>query len=135
MVNPGMLSFKGLAPLIWCLKSLSFSHGLHLSGHGLYYRWNMIVRWNNFIADSFTLTSSWCDLYLLCFVWGGRLCGQYYAIQTQKDIYVLGHSVYSCSFCLCLKVLWYIKHRFMSFIIQPTAAVRLHHFWYGLKKF
>lgn len=58
-----------------------------------------------------------------------------YAIQTQKDFYVLGHSVYSCSFCLCLKVLWYMKHCFVSAIIQLTAAVHLHQFGLDLKNF
>ena len=130
-----MLSLKGLASLIWCLKFLSFNHGLHLSGHGLYYRWNMIVRWKNFIADSVYINFIMGYLYLLCFVWGGHLCGQYCAIQTQKDIYILGHSVYSCSFCLCLKALWYITYCFVSVIIQLTAAVHLHRFWFGLKKF
>lgn len=53
-----------------------------------------------------------------------------YAIWTQKDIYVLSHSVYSCSFCLCFKVLWCL---FVSVIIQLIAAVHLHHFWFGIK--
>jgi predicted nucleic acid-binding Zn finger protein len=56
-----------------------------------------------------------------------------YVMQTQKEIYVLGHSFCSCSFCLCLKVLWYIKHCFVSAIMQLTAAVHLHQFGLNLK--
>ena len=70
-VNPGKLSLEGLASLIWCLKSQNFNHRFHLFGHGLHYSWNMIVRWNNFVADSVYINfiMGWLVFVVFCLSW------------------------------------------------------------------